>query len=89
MDYKQLNAKLEFAPGETSKTATVELTGDDNRIEGSKKFFVELSFPLGGKLGSPQKATIVIVDDDGKGLSVFTLHICVETMNVVNLSHFF
>ncbi len=75
MDYKQHNAKLEFAPGETSKIATVELTDNDNRIEGSKKFFVELSFPLGGKLGSPRKATITIIDDDGKSLPMITLHV--------------
>ncbi|XP_072033405.1 FRAS1-related extracellular matrix protein 2-like [Amphiura filiformis] len=84
-DYVQLNEKLEFSPGETSKTATVQIIGDDNVIEGPKKFHVDLFFPLGGKIGTPESAIINIIDDDVTLSFVDTRYATLEGVGVLNI----
>src|SRR5207302_400646 len=43
-DYSAAGGTLFFAPGETSKTVTINVTGDTN-VEGNETFFVNLSSP--------------------------------------------
>ena len=45
-DYTATSGTLTFAPGETSKTITIEILGDDI-YEGLERFVTELSEPLG------------------------------------------
>ncbi|XP_072035083.1 uncharacterized protein [Amphiura filiformis] len=84
-DYIQLNEKLEFAPGETSKLATIQIIGDDNVIEGPKQFHVDLFFPLGGKIRTPESAIICIIDDDVKLSFKDTRYATLEEDGVLNI----
>lgn len=63
-DYTQLNTRLEFAPGEWSKTVTVAIL-DDKIAESLEQFSVTLSDPSSGfTIGTSGSMTIQIVDDD-------------------------
>ena len=48
-DYTATSGTLTFAPGETSKTITIEILGDDI-YEGLERFVTELSSPSGATL---------------------------------------
>jgi hypothetical protein len=63
-DYQAASGTLTFAPGQTRQTITIGLL-DDGLVEGDETLQVTLSGATGGAvLGSPQAATLTIVDDD-------------------------
>ena len=62
-DYTTTSGMLTFLPGDTSKTFTVPIT-QDSVYEGNETFNVTLSAPVGASLGSPNPATVTIVEDD-------------------------
>jgi hypothetical protein len=62
-DYATTVGLLQFAVGETSKTFFVPIV-DDALVEGDETFTVNLSGAVGATLGTPNPATITIVDND-------------------------
>ena len=62
-DYTATSGTLTFAPGETSKTITIEILGDDI-YEGLERFVTELSSPSGATLPQYPGQTIEIVSDE-------------------------
>ncbi|MBT4119401.1 MAG: hypothetical protein HOG89_00245 [Candidatus Peribacter sp.] len=70
-DYDLSEGIITFADGKTSGSFQVPIV-DDNESEGNETVFVKLSSPGGGgQLGSPNTATLTIVDnDEGDGSSV-------------------
>lgn len=71
-DYVAANGTLVFAPGETSKTFSVQVI-DDDVFEEDEHFYVRLSSPRGASLASPATATVVILDDDHSGVFSFAM----------------
>jgi len=61
-DYITALGRLQFAPGETSKSFVV-LINEDSFVEGNEIFNVNLSNPVGATYGSPAIATVTIIDD--------------------------
>ena len=62
-DYTATSGTVTFAPGETSKTITVEILSDDI-YEGPEGFLIELSNPSGATLSVyPSKAVQIASDD--------------------------
>jgi hypothetical protein len=62
-DYTQVFGTLQFAAGESSKTVTVPVI-NDVYAEGQEGFFFTLSNPGGATLGTQNKATLIITDND-------------------------
>lgn len=63
-DYTSSNGTINFGAGETVKSFTVQVN-DDLFIEGSETITVTLTNPSSGAfLGSPNTATLTIIDDD-------------------------
>ena len=62
-DYTATSGTLTFAPGETSKTITIEILSDDI-YEGLERFVTELSNPSGATLPQYPGQTIEIVSDE-------------------------
>jgi concanavalin A-like lectin/glucanase superfamily protein/Calx-beta domain-containing protein len=62
-DYTQTSGMLTFLPNDTSKTFTVPIS-PDTVYEGNETFNITLSMPVGASLGSPNPATVTIVEDD-------------------------
>src|SRR5204862_3053831 len=62
-DYTTASGTLSFAPGESRKTFSVLLT-DDAYVEGNKTINLILSNPASMFLGSPNRATLTITDND-------------------------
>ncbi len=69
-DYTTTSGTLTFTPGDTAKTFTVPIT-QDTVYEGNEQFNVTLSMAVGATLGSPNPATVTIIDDDAA--PVFTI----------------
>jgi hypothetical protein len=67
-DYTAAGGTVTFAPGETSKTVTVTVTGETT-VESDETFTLSLSSPTGGTLGTAT-ATGTIVNDDYPTVSV-------------------
>ena len=69
MDFQPLSIMLTFGPNESKKTVTVSVL-DDSILEGSERFFVDLSLdpsvPEGAVLGSDSRAVVTVVDNDGQ-----------------------
>jgi hypothetical protein len=61
-DYITALGRLQFAPGEISKSFVV-LINEDSFVEGNESFNVNLSNPVGATFGSPAIATVTIIDD--------------------------
>jgi len=64
-DYITALGKLQFNPGDTSKSFAI-LINEDSNVEGNETFNVNLSNPSGMILGSPPIATVTILDDPGE-----------------------
>jgi hypothetical protein len=64
-DFQAASGTIQFAPGETVKTVSVNVTGDYNK-EADEDFFVRLSDPTNAVLPA-QPGRGVIVNDDPKG----------------------
>ena len=62
-DYTATSGTLTFAPGETSKTITIEIL-DDDLYEGLERLLVRLSNPSGGALPQYPTQTVEIVSDE-------------------------
>jgi hypothetical protein len=67
-DYTSTSGTLTFAPGDTSKTISVQVVGD-TRSEGNETFTVNLSNPVNADLTTPT-VTGTIIDDDVPTLSI-------------------
>jgi hypothetical protein len=68
-DYTATSGTLTFAAGETSKAFSIPIL-NDAVPESAESFTIALSNPAGGAtLGSPQSATVTIVDDDTPAVS--------------------
>ena len=65
-DYNSGSLSLSFAPGETSKTASIGIRGD-TVAEADETFLVNLSSPTGGAVIGRSQAIGTIVNDDGNG----------------------
>ena len=61
-DFEYAAGRLQFAPGETSKTVTL-LINEDMYVEGAEGFTLALSNPSGVTLGPQSTTTITITDD--------------------------
>ena len=61
-DYITALGRLQFAPGETSKTIVL-LINEDSFAEGNETFNVNLSNPVGVSPGGPSIATVTTIDD--------------------------
>jgi hypothetical protein len=66
-DYTAASGTLTFAPGQTSKSVTVEIA-DDQTKEANETFSVKLSAPVNAKLGSRTTHACTIANDDPAGL---------------------
>ncbi|MFL6210717.1 MAG: DUF4394 domain-containing protein [Pyrinomonadaceae bacterium] len=62
-DFIPIFRQVTFGVGETSKTVNIPVI-DDFRVEGDEMFTVTLSGPLNTVLGTPNSATVTIVDND-------------------------
>jgi hypothetical protein len=62
-DYAASSGNLLFRIGERIKTISVPLFNDDLK-EGSERFNITLSNPVGGRLGSIPQTVVTILDDD-------------------------
>jgi hypothetical protein len=62
-DYIEAVGTLQMAAGETSKSFDV-LIVDDAYVEGNESFSVTLSDPVGATIGTPNQATVTIIDND-------------------------
>ena len=63
IDYTATSGQLSFAPGETTKTITVTVFGD-NIAEANKSFFVNLSNPTNSLIDPNAGSGIVTITDD-------------------------
>jgi large repetitive protein len=64
-DYQAVSATtLTFAPGETSKTVTVQVNGDTN-VESDENFVVNLSNPTNAMIADGQGVGTIVNDDLG------------------------
>lgn len=68
-DYTAGSGTLTFAPGETSKTVTVSITGD-TVTESNETFTVNLSGPTNATLGDGQGVATIVNDDTPPSLRV-------------------
>lgn len=68
-DYGAAGGTMTFAAGETTKTFTISAK-DNTTIEGSRKVDIILATPsLGGAIGTPGTAKLVIYDDESVDLT--------------------
>lgn len=66
IDFVNTGATLNFADGETSQPANVQICDDAVAEEDTETFDIFLQNPTGGaSIGSPATATVTINDDDG------------------------
>jgi hypothetical protein len=65
-DYEAAAGTLTFAPGETSKTITIAVKGDQ-QVEASETFFVNLSGAVNADIGDGQGLGTILNDDSPNG----------------------
>ncbi len=70
-DYTATSGTLAFAPGTTARTFSVAIIGD-TALEENETLVVTLSNPVSATLGSPNPATLTILDDDGQSTIQFS-----------------
>jgi hypothetical protein len=70
-DYANTSGTLDFTAGQTSKTIDIPIV-QDSSLEGDETFSVTLSSPSSAVLGSPNPATVTILDDDSTGTLDFS-----------------
>jgi len=70
-DYAATSGTLIFAPGTTTRTFSVAIIGD-TALEENETLVVTLSNPVSATLGSPNPATLTIVDDDAQSIIQFS-----------------
>ena len=63
-DYTADAGYLQFAPGDSSKTVTIDIV-DDSTAESAEIFKAQLSQPSDAQIGSASEATVTVTDDDG------------------------
>jgi chitinase len=68
-DYTAMSGTFTFAPGETSKSLAVPVTGDTN-VEGDETFFVNLSSPNRAIIIKPQGMATIVDDDTPLSVSI-------------------
>jgi uncharacterized delta-60 repeat protein len=66
-DYAPRSGTLQFVAGEISKTISIPIV-DDELVEGTERFSLGLSNPVGGNLGLFSTATISITDNESTGV---------------------
>ncbi|HEY6805354.1 MAG TPA: Calx-beta domain-containing protein [Pyrinomonadaceae bacterium] len=62
-DFTAVSGRIDFAPGETSKTIPI-LLSNDTLVEGSETFTVVIKNPIGVELRFPDVMTVTILDND-------------------------
>lgn len=73
LDYTATSGTLTWADGDASdKTITIQILDDSVFYENEEYFYVTLSNPLNGTLGSPATALVRIQDDDTNAPPVLT-----------------
>lgn len=86
-DYVKAKGTLLFTPGIDERFITIEII-DDEVFEQDERFFIRLRNPTDGAiLGSPNMATVLILDDDHGGFFTFEeeRHDLVETVGEYGL----
>lgn len=68
-DYAATSSTLSFAPGDTSKTITVNVNGDTT-VEPDENFFVNLSNAVNAAIGNGQGIGKILDDDSLPGLAI-------------------
>ena len=68
-DYAATSSTLSFAPGDTSKTITVNVNGDTT-VEPDENFFVNLSNAVNAAIGNGQGIGKILDDDSMPGLAI-------------------
>ena len=68
-DYTAVSGRLSFAPGETSKTVTVNVNGDTT-VEPDETFVVNLSNAFNAAIGNGQGIGNILDDDKPPGLAI-------------------
>lgn len=90
-DYTAVNKILKFTPGQSSRTVTIDITGDTT-FEANERFRVILLNPVNVIIGSNDTATVTItnddeacngIDDNGDGMIDET---CIPTVSIANKS---
>lgn len=71
-DYQSKTGTVTFAPGETTKTITVAVTGDKQK-EANETFFVNLSGATVGEITDSQGLGTILNDDNGGAKGRFSL----------------
>ena len=72
MDYTSGPYTVTFPAGQTTATFNIPIN-DDSVLDGNEDFMLtidETSLPTGVTRGSPGKATVTIMDDDGKKIVI-------------------
>jgi uncharacterized protein YhjY with autotransporter beta-barrel domain len=67
-DYSATSGTLTFAPGQITKTVTVQVNGDTT-VEPDEMFFVNLSSPFNATLGKSQGVATIVNDDNALSVS--------------------
>lgn len=80
-DYTPVAGTLSFAPGVSTRNIVVPIL-PDSQYEGSQTFYVQLTSPVGGVLGTPTTATVTITEDDPRPATV----VLVSSVPVTGLS---
>lgn len=82
-DYVATSGTVTFSPGETLKTISVQVNGD-NVDEINETFLINLTSPTNATIGAAQ-GSVTIVDDDGPTLSIANASITEGNIGFKNL----